>query len=115
MNAVRRVETARTHYEVLGVPAAATPEAIRAAQRDLARQFHPDRCKLSNAHELMSRVNVAYSCLMDPIARRKYDLTNKIKAEHCPTCKGKGHVLKQQGFNKKVSAICPTCHGMGAA
>lgn len=102
-----------THYEVLGVPPAAKPEVIKGAQRYLASAFHPDRCHLPDASSLMATVNVAYDCLMDPVARRKYDTINHTKADACTTCKGQGKVLKQKGFNKKLSTACPTCGGTG--
>lgn len=110
----RRVETATTHYATLGVEVGVNTDTIRAAHRHLAGLLHPDRSKLSNAHELMARVNVAYSCLSDPEARRKYDFAYKIKAALCDTCKGNGFVLRQKGFSKKESATCPTCSGTGA-
>lgn len=109
----QNVERAMTHYEALGVEPGVNADAIREAHRELARLFHPDRCKLSNAHELMARINVAYSCLSDPEARRKYDFTNQIKAEKCPACRGLGTVLKQKGFKAKVKTTCPTCGGKG--
>ena len=55
-------------YEVLNVPVTATPEEIRAAYRDLARRWHPDRFMAGPerdwANEKMAAINAAYrACL----------------------------------------------------
>jgi len=55
-------------YEVLNVPATATQEEIRAAYRDLARRWHPDRFMAGPerdwANEKMAAINAAYrACL----------------------------------------------------
>ncbi|NPA48402.1 MAG: molecular chaperone DnaJ [Thermodesulfobacteria bacterium] len=34
------------------------------------------------------------------------------RAQYCPTCKGRGHVVHTEGFFR-LSATCPTCHGAG--
>ena len=55
-------------YEVLNVPATATPEEIRAAYRELARRWHPGRFMAGPerdwANEKMAAINAAYrACL----------------------------------------------------
>ena len=55
-------------YEVLNVPTTATREEIRAAYRNLARRWHPDRFmpgpERDWANEKMAAINAAYrSCL----------------------------------------------------
>ena len=55
-------------YEILSVPATATREEIRAAYRNLARRWHPDRFmpgpERDWANEKMAAINAAYrSCL----------------------------------------------------
>jgi DnaJ-class molecular chaperone len=102
-----------THYEVLGIPPAATDDMIKGTHRALASAFHPDRCALADAQALMARVNVAYTCLSDRAARRKYDAIHLVKLDQCPTCDGKGFVLKQRGFSAKARATCGTCGGTG--
>lgn len=111
--AAQAVRKAATHYEALGVALGATSEAIRTSWLTAARMFHPDRSKLPDAHDLMSRVNGAYAVLSDAEKRRKYDAAHKVKAAACPTCRGLGTVYKQQGFNKKVLQPCTTCGGSG--
>jgi len=55
-------------YEVLNIPVTATQEEIRAAYRDLARRWHPDRFMAGPerdwANEKMAAINAAYrACL----------------------------------------------------
>jgi predicted trehalose synthase len=55
-------------YEVLNIPVTATPEEIRAAYRNLARRWHPDRFMAGPerdwANEKMAAINAAYrTCL----------------------------------------------------
>ncbi len=55
-------------YEVLNIPMTATPEEIRAAYRNLARRWHPDRFMAGPerdwANEKMAAINAAYrACL----------------------------------------------------
>lgn len=107
----RRIQAATTHYEVLGVPPGCTPEQARSQHRVLASIFHPDRP--TGNHDVMARVNDAYTLITDTTARRKYDAVNKTATKVCPTCKGKGTVNKQKGFKAKVPVPCPMCAGSG--
>lgn len=55
-------------YEILNIPATATQDEIRAAYRDLARRWHPDRFmpgpERDWANEKMAAINAAYrTCL----------------------------------------------------
>ena len=55
-------------YEVLNIPVTATPAEIRAAYRELARRWHPDRFMAGPerdwANEKMAAINAAYrACL----------------------------------------------------
>lgn len=61
-------------YSILGVPAAATADEIRAAYRRLARQYHPDLNAGPQAEARMKEINEAYATLSDPERRRYYDL-----------------------------------------
>ena len=108
----KKVLAATSHYQTLGVSPGASQEDIKLAHRKLARLLHPDLCKLKDAHDLCSRVNVAYMTLSDKELRRKYDFVEKTAAKVCATCAGTGHVKKQKGF-KKVAVACPSCDGTG--
>lgn len=108
-----QVLEAENHYELMGLPPGADLDTIKATHRYLASAFHPDRCDLPDAADLMARVNVAYTCLTDKEARRKHDLLHQVAKDKCPTCRGSGSVLKQKGFARKVQAVCPECGGTG--
>ncbi len=61
-----------THYDVLGVTRAASPDDIRRAYRQAAREAHPDRHGDASAGR-MAAVNEAWRVLGDPGRRRAYD------------------------------------------
>jgi molecular chaperone DnaJ len=63
----------RDYYEVLGVERNATPEDLKGAFRRLAKQFHPDVNKASDAEEKFKEINEAYAVLSDPDKRGAYD------------------------------------------
>lgn len=70
--------SARSHYEVLGVPEDATPQQIRAAYKQLAREHHPDRNPNDAAAASRFRaVCDAHEVLIDPVKRAAYDLELK--------------------------------------
>ncbi len=63
----------RDYYEVLGVPRDADEKAIKAAFRQLALKFHPDRNKEPGAEERFKEIAQAYAVLSDPKKRADYD------------------------------------------
>jgi molecular chaperone DnaJ len=63
----------RDFYEVLGVQQTASPDEIKKAYRNLARQFHPDVNKDANAADKFKEINSAYEILSDPDKRARYD------------------------------------------
>lgn len=60
-------------YAVLGVSPDATREELRIAHRDLAFEYHPDRCEDEDAQEKYDRVRAAYLVLREPRNRARYD------------------------------------------
>jgi molecular chaperone DnaJ len=63
----------RDYYEVLGVPRDADAKAIKAAFRQLAMQYHPDRNKAPDAEDRFKEIAEAYAILSDPKKRTQYD------------------------------------------
>ena len=67
------------HYALLGTHIEATPDEIRKAYFNLARQLHPDRLSAldiaddnKEAQKLFAQVNTAFGVLSDPVRRQEY-------------------------------------------
>ncbi|WP_127579788.1 molecular chaperone DnaJ [Paenibacillus koleovorans] len=63
----------RDFYEVLGVDKGASDDDIKKAYRKLARQYHPDVNKASDAEQKFKEVKEAYDVLSDDQKRSTYD------------------------------------------
>ncbi|KRY75585.1 DnaJ -like protein subfamily C member 16 [Trichinella pseudospiralis] len=61
-------------YATLGLQRSATPEEIRQAYRMLAKRWHPDKNKASNAEQKFLEINEAYNLLSNPKRRKNYDM-----------------------------------------
>lgn len=64
---------ARDYYEVLGVARGADKTEIKAAFRRLAREYHPDVSRHSDAESRFKEINEAYEVLSDDDKRARYD------------------------------------------
>ena len=67
----------KDYYAVLGVPRDADLEQIKKAYRKLARQYHPDVSKESNAEAQFKEAGEAYATLKDAEKRAAYDQLGK--------------------------------------
>ena len=63
---------AKNYYEELGVARDATADQIKKAYRKLARKYHPDVSKETNAEEKMQAINVAYDTLSNEEKKKQY-------------------------------------------
>src|ERR1044072_9534492 len=63
----------RGYYETLGVPREERSEAIRKANRKLARENHPVVNKDPGAEDRFKEISEAYEVLRDPDKRKRYD------------------------------------------
>lgn len=72
---IRGVAVQRTHYEILEIPANATPAEIKQAYRRQAMKWHPDRQPRhrQQAEERFKEIAHAYKGLSDSSARARYD------------------------------------------
>lgn len=63
----------RDYYDVLGVPRDADADTIKRAFRRLAKQYHPDANKATDAEARFKEINEAYEVLSDDQKRATYD------------------------------------------
>lgn len=63
----------RDYYDVLSIGRNATAEEIKKAYRAVAKKYHPDLYKGSDAEERMKEINEANEVLSDPNKRAAYD------------------------------------------
>lgn len=67
-------------YGVLGIQRTAAGDDVRKAYRRLAMQWHPDRCKEPDAHDMFIRIQHAYEVLRDDGLRARYDAGLMLQA-----------------------------------
>jgi len=63
----------RDYYDVLGISKSASDDDIKKAYRKLAKQYHPDVNKASDAEAKFKEINEAYEVLSDSQKRATYD------------------------------------------
>lgn len=63
----------RDYYDIMGLKRDATQDDIKRAYRKLARKYHPDVSKETDAEKKFKEVGEAYEVLKDPEKRAAYD------------------------------------------
>lgn len=71
----------KDYYAVMGLPADASAHDIKMAYRRLARKFHPDLNKETDAEKNFKDLGEAYDVLKDPEKRKQYDQM-RMQAKH---------------------------------
>lgn len=83
---------AKNYYDVLGVSRDASPDQLKKAYRKLARKYHPDISRESNAEAQMQELNTAYDTLSHADKKQEYD----FQLDHP---EGFGHSAGNGGFD----------------
>jgi len=67
------------YYDILGIGRDASEVEIKHAFRKLALKWHPDRNNSENATSVFQIIEHAYSILIDPVSRSRYDSVEEVK------------------------------------
>lgn len=63
----------KDYYKILGVSKDASQDEIRKSYRRLAKQYHPDVSKASDAEARFKEISEAHNVLGNPDSRKRYD------------------------------------------
>lgn len=97
---------ARNYYVVLGVASDETERGVRAAFRDLAKRYHPDRVGPEGAGPFRE-VAEAYEVLGDPLRRRLYDESLRQRP-HVPP----DRPVREASMRRHLADVRPSAEAM---
>ncbi|GAV78952.1 DnaJ domain-containing protein [Cephalotus follicularis] len=90
------------HYALLGITRRATSADIKKAYRLLARKFHPDVSKESQAGEKFKSIRHAYEVLSNEATRTQYDRVLKFQEDTCGSFGGKWNYRSEYDDGVKI-------------
>ena len=70
---MKRAVEYKDYYQIMGIGRDASADDIKRSYRRLARKYHPDVSKETNAEERFKEIGEAYEVLRDPEKRSAYD------------------------------------------
>jgi len=86
----------KDYYKIMGLSEDADPQQIKQAYRKLARKYHPDVSKESDAEEKFKELGEAHEVLKDTEKRAAYD-----QVRHSGGIKGKPIHHRPNGSNSR--------------
>ncbi|KAF5202871.1 Chaperone protein dnaj [Thalictrum thalictroides] len=75
------INSKQNHYHILGISVSASSVDIKKAYRLLARKYHPDVSKDSQAGEAFKSIRLAYEVLSNEKTRAQYDNSLKFRQD----------------------------------
>jgi DnaJ-class molecular chaperone len=88
-----------------------TPELLKGAYRDEAKETHPDA---GGSAEAFARVDWA-KCALEAWLEKAEQTAPVHKQENCTLCDGKGYVIQRKGLSGGLRRQCGRCRGTGDA
>jgi hypothetical protein len=104
----------RDPYQILEVAPNARPEAIEAAYRRLARQYHPDLHHDAESQNRMKDINWARDTLRDPIQRVDWDISQSA-ARRAAAAAADAYAEASQSAEPRVPVKLPVLAWIGLA
>ncbi len=93
----------KNYYDILEVSSSATTAEIKTAYRKLARKYHPDINKNSDAIEKFKEITSAYEVLSNPQKRNEYNILKGIFPEEEKTAYSQSSNSNSSGSSKETS------------
>ena len=95
------------YYKILGISNSVSGEEIKEAYRKKALKYHPDVNDSPKSHSRFQEISEAYTTLIDPLSREKYDIVlaygfegiaDAIRKERAPKHRDPAYVPKSAEF-----------------
>ena len=85
-------------YEVLEIPPDASDKDIKDAYKAMAKKWHPDKNKAPEATEKFKEISKAYTILIDPQLRQRFDQTGSVDDQQGPNEVDINEILRGMGM-----------------